>query len=169
MLVQAKRWEFYPEAPAAFLHAGATHPILMQVLYNRGLREPDQINAFLKGEDAVQENPYRLRDVNKAVPRILRAIEKKEGVCVYGDFDADGVTATAVMVTALKRAGARVGAYIPDRVDEGYGLNVGALERVAKQASLLITVDCGIRSVAEVNAARKLGMDVIVTDHHSIG
>ncbi|MCB0161332.1 MAG: single-stranded-DNA-specific exonuclease RecJ, partial [Caldilineaceae bacterium] len=97
------------------------------------------------------------------------AIETGEIICVYGDFDADGVTATALLVNALQAAGARVGSYIPDRVDEGYGLNLDAITRIARQATVLVTVDCGIRSVAEVRHARDLGLDVIVTDHHSVG
>ncbi|MCB0185817.1 MAG: single-stranded-DNA-specific exonuclease RecJ, partial [Caldilineaceae bacterium] len=87
----------------------------------------------------------------------------------YGDFDADGVTATALLVSALQAAGGRVGPYIPDRVDEGYGLNLEAIERIAQQATLLVTVDCGMRSVAEVALAKTLGLDVIITDHHSVG
>lgn len=169
MLAQTKRWEYYPAAPLDFVQDSPEHPVLMQILYNRGIREREQIGAFLDGADAVQENPFRLKDMHLAVPRILRAIEKGEPICVYGDFDADGITATALLVSALQRAGAQVGGYIPDRVDEGYGLNVEAIERISQEAGLLITVDCGIRSIEEVSAARRLGMDVIVTDHHSVG
>ena len=169
MLAQAKRWEMYPAAPTDFLEDSPEHPVLMQILYNRGIREPEQIDRFLDGADAVQENPFRLKDMAVAVQRILQAIAQKETICVYGDFDADGITATALLVSALQRAGAEVGGYIPDRVDEGYGLNVEAIERISQQAGLLVTVDCGIRSVEEVAAARRMGMDVIITDHHSIG
>ena len=119
--------------------------------------------------DAVRENPYKLKDMVPAVNRILQAIKQEEVICVYGDFDADGVSSTALLVTALQLAGGRVGPYIPDRVDEGYGLNMDALTRVAQKAQLMITVDCGIRSVAEVRHAMQHGMDVIVTDHHSVG
>ena len=169
MLEQSKRWEQYPAAPINFLQDSPEHPILLQILYNRGIREPEQIASFLDGADAVQENPFRLKDMYRAVQRIVTAIDKKETICVYGDFDADGVTATALLVSALQRAGAQVGGYIPDRVDEGYGLNVEAIERISQQATLLVTVDCGIRSLEEVAVARRLGMDVIVTDHHSVG
>ena len=165
-----KRWNFYPPAPENFLKSGHEHPALLQVLYNRGLRDGAAVASFLQGEDAVQENPFRLTDMSVAVERIVRAIERREVICVYGDFDADGVTATVLMTTALQRAGARVGAYIPSRVDEGYGLNVEALRTIAdKGADLLVTVDCGIRSVAEVAEAVNLGMEVVLTDHHSIG
>ncbi len=165
----AKKWEFHTPAPPAFLDSVPEHPLLVQVLYNRGLRTRDEVVAFLSPTDAVKENPYRLRDMVEAVTRLVRAIEKGETICVYGDFDADGVSATALLVSALQMAGGRVGPYIPDRVDEGYGLNLEAVERIATQARLMVTVDCGIRSVAEVQRAVELGMDVIVTDHHTVG
>ncbi len=169
-MLQSKRWERYEPAPANFIDGGGEHPILMQILYNRGVREIGEVAAFLNGEDAVVENPFRLRDMEVAVVRIVRAIEKHEVICVYGDFDADGVTATTLLVEALQAAGGRVGAYIPDRVDEGYGLNIESIkERIAGKAKLLVTVDCGIRSLAEVAAAVEMGVDVIVTDHHSVG
>ena len=165
-----KHWIHYPPAPESFLESNHAHPALLQVLYNRGLRDGDAVASFLQVEDAVQENPFRLTDMSAAVARIVRAIEAGEVICVYGDFDADGVTATVLTATALQRAGALVGAYIPNRVDEGYGLNVEALKSIAaKGADLLVTVDCGIRSVAEVAHAAELGMDVILTDHHTIG
>lgn len=165
----AKKWEFHTPAPPTFLDSVPEHPLLVQVLYNRGLRTRDEVVAFLSPTDAVKENPYRLRDMAEAVTRLVRAIEKGETICVYGDFDADGVSATALLVSALQVAGGRVGPYIPDRVDEGYGLNLEAVERIATQARLMVTVDCGIRSVAEVQRAVDLGMDVIVTDHHTVG
>lgn len=165
-----KHWNFHPPAPESFLANSHEHPALLQVLYNRGLRDGAAVTSFLQGEDAVQENPFRLTDMSAAVSRVARAIETREVICVYGDFDADGVTATALLTTALQRAGALVGAYIPNRVDEGYGLNVEALRSIAaKGADLLVTVDCGIRSVLEVAEAAELGMDVVLTDHHTIG
>ncbi|MBV7329513.1 single-stranded-DNA-specific exonuclease RecJ [Chloroflexi bacterium TSY] len=167
--MQAKNWSIYPAAPQEFLDAIPEHPVLVQVLYNRGMRSADEVKTFLVSNDAVRENPYRLRDMAPAVARILKAIEQKETICVYGDFDADGVTATALLTSALQAAGGRVGPYIPDRVDEGYGLNLDAVERIAAKALLMVTVDCGIRSVAEVAHAVQFGMDVIVTDHHSVG
>lgn len=170
MSAATKHWKRYPRAPQEFLASGHEHPLLLQVLYNRGLQDSTAIQSFLKGEDAVRENPFRLTDMTIAVTRVVQAIEKGEVICVYGDFDADGVTSTVLLTTALQRAGARVGPYIPNRVDEGYGLNVEALRAIAgKGATLLVTVDCGIRSVMEVEEAISLGMDVILTDHHSIG
>ncbi|MEZ4735480.1 MAG: single-stranded-DNA-specific exonuclease RecJ [Caldilineaceae bacterium] len=166
---QAKNWVIQPTAPQAFLESVPEHPLLVQVLYNRGLNTAAEIHAFLRGVDAVQENPYKLRDMTPAVARIVDAIDRSETICVYGDFDADGVTATALLVSALQMAGGRVGPYIPDRVDEGYGLNLDAIERIAQQATLMITVDCGMRSLREVAYAVQLGLDVIITDHHSVG
>ncbi len=170
MKSQTKHWKLYPPAPRLHLDAGPEHPVLAQVLYNRGVRVQADMAAFLAGNHAVKENPYRLKGMVEAVQRLLQAIDSRQTICVYGDFDADGVTATALLVTALQTAGARVGPYIPHRVDEGYGLNLEAIETIAaKGAKVIITVDCGIRSVAEVARAVELGLDVIVTDHHSIG
>ncbi|MBX2997584.1 MAG: single-stranded-DNA-specific exonuclease RecJ [Caldilineaceae bacterium] len=168
--MQSKRWQHHPIAPKEFIEGCAEHPVLLQIVYNRGVWDAAAVAGFLNGEDALLENPYRLKDMDAAVARIMRAIEKKEVICVYGDFDADGVTATTLLVEALQAAGGRVGAYIPDRVDEGYGLNISSIEeRIAGKAKLLITVDCGIRSLAEIAAAVKMGIDVIITDHHSVG
>lgn len=168
-LHQTKNWVIHPPAPPSFLDNTPEHRLLVQVLYNRGVTTPEAVRAFLTHDDAVQENPYKLKDMAEAVTRIVRAIERSETICVYGDFDADGVTSTALLVTALQAAGGRVGPYIPDRVDEGYGLNLEAIERIAQQAKLIVTVDCGMRSVAEVQLANQLGIDVIITDHHSVG
>ncbi|MCB0107156.1 MAG: single-stranded-DNA-specific exonuclease RecJ [Caldilineaceae bacterium] len=166
---QRKNWIIHPTAPDHFLESVAEHRLLAQVLYNRGLQTSSEVKTFLTLDDAVQENPYKLIDMTPAVTRIIKAIEQGQVICVYGDFDADGVTSTALLVSALQAAGARVGPYIPDRVDEGYGLNLDAIERIAQQAQLLVTVDCGMRSIGEVDHARALGMDVIITDHHSVG
>jgi single-stranded-DNA-specific exonuclease len=166
---QTKNWHILEKAPPEFLKSLPEPPLLLQILYNRGLREPQQIDRFLDPSQAVAENPYRLKDMTPAVTRIVQAIRSDETICVYGDFDADGVSATALLVTALQAAGARVGPYIPDRVDEGYGLNPEAIETIAEKASLMITVDCGIRSLDEAALARRLGLDLIITDHHSVG
>jgi single-stranded-DNA-specific exonuclease len=163
------KWVVAPPAPAAFLQSVPIHPLLAQVLYNRGLHTAGEVNAFLAGEDAVAVNPYRLADMAPAVQRVVRAIRSGETICVYGDFDVDGVSSTALLVMALQAAGGRAGPYIPDRVDEGYGLNMDAITRIAEKATLLVTVDCGIRSIEEVMHARRLGMDVIITDHHTVG
>ncbi len=169
MPLRRARWAIKPAAPDAFLRAVPEHPLLAQVLYNRGIDTAPAVRAFLDGAHATVENPYKLRDMVPAVQRILKALQRHETICVYGDFDVDGVTSTSLLVTALQAAGGRVGPYIPDRVDEGYGLNSEAIVRIAGQAKLLITVDCGIRSISEVACAVEHDLDVIVTDHHSVG
>jgi single-stranded-DNA-specific exonuclease len=168
MLLQPK-WHVAPPAPSSFLQSIPEHPLLAQVLFNRGLTTPAEVSAFLNGADAAAVNPYKLKDMAPAVQRILAAIKRGETICVYGDFDVDGVSSTALLAMALQLAGGAVGPYIPDRVDEGYGLNTDAITRIAAKAKLLVTVDCGIRSIEEVAHARALGMDVIVTDHHTVG
>ncbi len=166
---QSKNWVIHPTAPASFFDSVSEHWLLAQVLYNRGLQSREEVNAFLTIDDAIRENPYKFADMTAAVTRIVKAIETGETICVYGDFDADGVTATTLLVSALQAVGGRVGPYIPDRVDEGYGLNLDAIERIAQQAQLIVTVDCGMRSIVEVERAHQLGIDVIITDHHSVG
>ena len=170
MPLQAKRWEVYPPLPDSF-RARFPHlsPLVLQILYNRGITDPAEVETFLGGRLAL-DNPFRLKGMNEAVTRIRRAIQRNEPMAVYGDFDADGVTATVLLVQTLEALGARVQPYIPHRVDEGYGLHTEALTKLAHQGvRLVITVDCGIRSVDEITQARRLGLDVIVTDHHSVG
>jgi single-stranded-DNA-specific exonuclease len=141
----------------------------VQVLYNRGIVAPDAVVAFLEAKDDVA-NPFALPGMSAAVSRIRRALRRGERIAVYGDFDADGVTATALLVETLEALGGRVQPYIPHRVDEGYGLNEEALVALARErVSLVVTVDCGIRAFDEIAAANRLGLDVVVTDHHSLG
>jgi single-stranded-DNA-specific exonuclease len=165
-----KRWNIKlpvpPDFRARFPHL---HPLLVQILHNRGVIDPDDVDAFLTGRVRV-DDPLRLSGMAVAVERIRRAVRESEPVAVYGDFDADGVTSTVLLVQALRALGLRVSPYIPHRVNEGYGLNFGSMDKVAAWgARLVITVDCGVRSLEEVAYAQGLGMDVIVTDHHSIG
>jgi single-stranded-DNA-specific exonuclease len=167
---QSKRWIVHPAAPAGhFARLSHVAPLIVQLLWNRGIDDPARVEAFLKGETRL-DDPFRIKGMNEAVTRIRRAIRLGERIAVYGDFDADGVTATALLVQTLSALGAFVRPYIPHRVDEGYGLNNNALAELARDGhQLVITVDCGIRSVDEVAFANRLGLDVIVTDHHSIG
>jgi single-stranded-DNA-specific exonuclease len=168
----SKQWTIAPPAPADFIRQCSTHrisPVLGQVLWNRGFDSPDAASRFLyvRGE---AQNPFDLTDMSAAVLRIRQAIKKQEPIVVYGDFDADGVTATTVMVSGLQALGARVEPYIPNRVEEGYGLNSPALIDLAKKGvRLVITVDCGIRSAPEVRDGIAAGLDIVVTDHHSLG
>lgn len=167
-------WQVAPKVPIHVQQQlGHIHPVMLQVLYNRGIIKPGEIQAFLEGHYLDSTDPFLLPDMDKAVARIEKAIDKEETIIVYGDFDADGVTSTVLLTQALRGLGVDrnlIRPYIPDRVDEGYGLNVDALtELKTKGADLVITVDCGIRSVFEVAHANNIGLDMIITDHHSLG
>ncbi len=145
------------------------HPLVAQILHGRGLSSPATARSWLNGPGA-RVDPFTMTGMQAAVERIRAAIRAGQDIVVYGDFDADGVTATALLLQTLKSLGARVQAYIPDREREGYGLNGPALATLAQAgARLVITVDCGIRAVDEVAAGRAAGLDFIITDHHSIG
>ncbi len=168
-LSQAMQWRIATPAPQQFIErASDLHPVVAQVLYNRGLAAPEEIAAFFSDTGA-SENPFLLRDMDVAVTLIRRIVLAGGLIAVYGDYDVDGVTATAILAQTLNALGAEVCPYIPDREEEGYGLNPEALRTLAEAGvQLLITVDCGIRSLDEVALARSLGMAVIVTDHHHI-
>jgi single-stranded-DNA-specific exonuclease len=165
-----KRWQVAPPAPPSYLSQfPQLHPVVVHVLYNRGIGDPGAVAHFLE-EEADTANPFALQGMSAAVTRIRQALRGGERMAVYGDFDADGVTATALLVDTLQALGGGVQPYIPHRVDEGYGLNRGALNELARNGiSLVITVDCGIRALDEVSHAHGLGLDVIITDHHSVG
>ena len=173
--LRAKRWLIKPAISAEFQNSlSGIHPVLTQVLFNRGMTEPAQIQSFLECRYAESDDPFLMTDMDLAVERIAHAIDKDQNIVVYGDFDADGVTSTVLLTEALRGLGMRrsqARPYIPDRVDEGYGLNKDALTKIKEEfeADLVITVDCGIRSVEEVAHANAIGLDLIVTDHHSIG
>ncbi|MBI4757874.1 MAG: single-stranded-DNA-specific exonuclease RecJ [Chloroflexi bacterium] len=166
-----RRWQLLPRAPAEHFQRFQHLPgFVAQILHNRGICDPQVANDFLSGPEALSfGDPLELKDVDKAVSRLLQALDRQEIIAVYGDFDVDGITAVALLTLALRQLGATVIPYIPHRVDEGYGLNTQALENLrAEGASLVVTVDCGIGSPAEVAHANRLGMDVIVTDHHHV-
>ncbi|RME48049.1 MAG: single-stranded-DNA-specific exonuclease RecJ, partial [Caldilineae bacterium] len=162
------RWEIFPRAPETHLAQFPNIPrLVIQLLYNRGIYRPNEVHAFLEGEET--HDPYLLKDVPEAVAHLLSAIQNNAPIVVYGDYDADGVTATVLMVQALQGLGANVRPYIPDRFDEGYGLNKEAIAALAKKgAALIVTVDCGIRSVEEVAYGNRLGLQFIITDHHHV-
>ncbi len=174
-VIRQKKWHIAPKAPQnVFADLANYNPIVAQLLYNRGIHAKADADAFTKGVYLPSANPFLLKDMDIAVERIQKAIEDDERIIVYGDFDADGVTSTVLLVQALRKLGVspqNAQPYIPDRVDEGYGLNMDALHKLKheKEAQLVITVDCGIRSVAEVAYANEIGLDMIVTDHHSLG
>ncbi len=167
----AKRWIISPPLTEAAQAALADYPpLIAQLLFNRGYATADAARAFLAGELAQTDDPLRMLGLPETVDRLRRAIEKQERVIIYGDYDSDGVTATALLVQVLTALGARVTAYIPHREDEGYGLNHEALKTLKEQgADLVVTVDRGIRSVAEAETARAINLDLIITDHHTPG
>jgi single-stranded-DNA-specific exonuclease len=172
--LRPNRWQVAPPVPDAVRHGlDQAHPILAQLLYNRGITDAAHVQAFLDGRYLESTDPFLLPDMETAVARIARAIADDELIVVYGDFDADGVTATVLLTQALRGLGLerrQVRPYIPDRVDEGYGLNAEALTSLREMdAGLVISVDCGIRSIKEVEHARAIGLDMIITDHHSLG
>ncbi len=170
-----KRWNIAPKAsPDHLANYRGMSPIVAQLLYNRGLTDPNDAYQFLYADDLSVGSLLSLKgkrvSIDRALARIRQAIRANEPIIIYGDFDADGVTSTTLLVETLKALGAKVAAYIPKRVDEGYGVNNDALLKIARWGvKLVITVDCGIRSVEEVEEGKALGLDIIVTDHHSLG
>ena len=144
--------------------------LLATILVNRGITEEEKIEKFLNPKRSDFYNPYGMPDMNIAVERIMKAIENKEKTIIYGDYDVDGITSVTVLKSFLEERGLHVGVYIPNRLEEGYGLNKKAVEYIADQKySLMITVDCGISAVEEVEYANQLGIETIVTDHHEPG
>jgi single-stranded-DNA-specific exonuclease len=169
MPVITKRWEVALPLPSeANQELSGYPPILRQILYNRGFRTHEQARLYLEAQTPPGCQPNNLLNLPKALDRIIYAINHHEKIVVYGDYDADGVTATALLGLALKTLDADVKEYIPNRFDEGYGLNLDAIRMLAEEGTnLLITVDCGIRSLDEADYANSVGMDLIITDHHN--
>ena len=144
--------------------------LLATILVNRGIIEEKQIEKFLKPKRSDFYEPYKMPDMNIAVDRIIKAIENKEKTIIYGDYDVDGITSVTVLKSFLEERGLVVAEYIPNRLQEGYGLNKAAVEEIAKQGyTLMITVDCGISAIEEVKYANELGLETIITDHHEPG
>jgi single-stranded-DNA-specific exonuclease len=164
-----KRWLVAPPVPPERLRQyRGVGPVVAQVLFNRGFEDPQEAYRFLYVKEDTGD-PFRMKGMNQAVARLRQAIHRNEPIVVYGDFDADGVTSTVLLVQVLKSLDASVKPYIPHRADEGYGLNSHALSKLAKAGvKVVITVDCGIRSVDEVGWQGRR-VDIIVTDHHSLG
>jgi len=159
-------WRILPRVPLRTDLPGI-HPLIVQLLYNRGITEPAQFEAFLNVDRRLEADPFLLPDMHRAVQRTYQALFRGERIAVYGDFDADGITATAILTQGLSALGGRVIPFIPHRFRDGYGLQLAPLERLGKAGvSLIITADTGISAFEEVARCRKLGMDVIVTDHH---
>jgi single-stranded-DNA-specific exonuclease len=167
-MTHTKRWTISPRiTPQASEALNAFPPILRQILFNRGMGTDAEARAFLRAQPNFNSDPFQLTGMQIAVDRIQYALAHAEPIAIYGDYDVDGVTATALMVEALQKLGADVRGYIPNRFDEGYGLNTDALDSLkADGVKLVITVDCGIRSPNEALHARTIGLDLIISDHH---
>jgi len=164
------KWKVSPAAPAEHLSKYPHIPqLLAQLLYNRGVTDPENAEVFLAADERLQNDPHLLPDMDKAVARIMRAVSGRETIAVFGDFDADGVTSAALLVQGIERLGGKVIPYIPHRVEEGHGLNSKALQGLRQRGvRLVVTVDCGITANAEAREALQLGLDLVITDHHEV-
>ncbi len=159
-------WKLLPEA-AKPLEIRGVDALIARILYNRGVTSASQADIFLKADKRLCIDPFSLPDMHQAVSRVYKALLSGEKIAVYGDFDADGITATALLVQGLSELGGDVIPYIPHRLYEGYGLKVSALEKLRKQGvTLVITVDTGITAFAEIEKSHKMGLEILVTDHH---
>lgn len=166
-----KRWQIAHRAPKDFLKKFPEYsPLVLQLLWNRRLTSQTQIDEFFNPDYQTDlHDPFLFSDMEKAVERILKAAENKEKVAVFGDYDADGVTATVLLVELFQKLGISGQVYIPDRRKEGYGLNKEAVLWLAgKGVSLIVTCDCGVSNFEEVELAKQRGIDMVITDHHHI-
>lgn len=163
-----KNKAFSKEEIEAFSASCGISPAMAVILMNRGIKTEKAVSSYLRKSLEDIHNPFMLDDMEEASERILSALDKKEKIVIYGDYDVDGITATSVVYEFLKSQGADVSYYIPDRFSEGYGINVLAINKIARNgAKLMITVDCGITAVGEVEFAKTQGLDIIITDHHT--
>jgi single-stranded-DNA-specific exonuclease len=167
-MMHNKRWVVAPPVtPQADEALAKFPPILKQIVFNRGFASDAEARAFLRAEPNSNTDPFQMIGMRATVDRICYALQHNEPIAIYGDYDVDGVTATALLVQALGALGADVRGYIPNRFDEGYGLNKEALDSLkADGVKLVITVDCGIRSPDEALHAQTIGLDLIISDHH---
>ncbi len=169
-MTMAKRWRFHShdaERIAALEKRASVSPVVAQLLLCRGVESAEAVKSFLAAKMSGLRDPQSLPDVPKAVECIGQAIADKKRIIVYGDYDADGMTGAAILVRCLRLLDADVGYHVPNRLEEGYGLNDEALRKLADHgASLVISVDCGIASVSQAKLAESLGLQLVITDHH---
>ncbi|MDQ2087037.1 single-stranded-DNA-specific exonuclease RecJ [Herbivorax sp. ANBcel31] len=155
--------------PIELIEACGEDNLIARIFYNRGYKNPDTVKIMLNDEYYSPTLPEEFPDMDRAVKRLLKAIDSKELICIYGDYDVDGVTSTVTLVECLKNYTESVIYHVPDRFTEGYGMNEEVIKNLHKKGvSLIITCDCGISNINEINLAKELKMDVILTDHHSI-
>ncbi len=171
--VMAKRWRIHPHDPAritALERAAAIPSVVAQLLLCRGIHDPRVARDFLEARLSTLRPPEDLPGVNDAAERIGAAISGGRKIVIYGDYDVDGMSGTALLYLCLKLLSADVSYYVPNRIEEGYGLNAEALRTLAgRGAQLILTVDCGVASCHEAQVARELGLELVITDHHQIG
>ena len=169
----SKKWQIYQVNEDEIKELQEKYKInklLATILSNRGIIEEEQIKKFLQPKRSDFYDPYKMPDMEITVNRIIKAIENQEKTIIYGDYDVDGITSVTVLKSFLEERGLHVGVYIPNRLDEGYGLNKKAVEKIAKEGyTLMITVDCGISAIEEVKYANELGIETLITDHHEPG
>jgi single-stranded-DNA-specific exonuclease len=169
---KGRRWLFPSDQTVSedLLAAVGNNQLIAKLLHRRGIISGVAAKSFLDPQSYVPTSPMELPDVARAIVRITQAIELKEHITIYGDYDVDGITGTSLLLTVLKELGAAVDFYIPNRVDEGYGLNLKAVSIIAskRRTKLIISCDCGVSNFAEINFARSLGVDTIVLDHHTM-
>lgn len=168
------KWEVIKPADPDLVDKIATQlnlpPQVARILINRGIETPDAARLFFKGKTADLYDPFLMADMEAAVDRVIQALRKQENIIIHGDYDVDGITAVSMLYLFLRDLGGQVSYYIPDRQAEGYGLSLSGIEESQRRKiSLIISVDCGITSVTEVELARKLGIDTIISDHHEPG
>ena len=168
-----KKWEYYnidDHLVTEFTTKLGVSQILAKVLINRGITTKEDAKVFLEPTRYDFSDPFLMPDMGKAVDRIIKAINNNEKVVVYGDYDVDGITSTTVLKKFLKERGLNIGVYIPNRLDEGYGLNKEAIKKITEEGyTLMITVDCGISGIKEIEECNTNGIETIVTDHHEQG
>lgn len=165
-----KKWEFYDideEKVNEIVNKFNISNLLARILVSRNIVDDEKVKIFLNPTRNDFYDPFLMPDMNIAVDRIIKAIENNEKVVIYGDYDVDGITSTTVLKKFLEERGLSCGSYIPNRLEEGYGLNKEAIEEIIENKyTLMITVDCGISGIDEVEYCNKHGIDTIITDHH---
>ncbi len=168
----AKRWRLATHDPvriASLEKAAGVSPVVAQLMVARGIDDSEEARAFLDPKLTGLRDPELLPGVPQAADLLYESIRSEEAIVVYGDYDADGMTASAILLRCLRLLGAKVRSYVPHRIEEGYGLNTEAIERLAAQGTqTIVTVDCGIASLAEADRAQELGLKLIITDHHQM-
>ena len=171
-MLPTTRWKF-PDIDSKKQHILekelGVKPVISQILINRHIEDPDDAKRFLHPSLEDLHNPFLMKDVDRGVDRVIKAISTGERIVIYGDYDADGITSVVVLVKFLKSIHENITSYIPDRIKEGYGLNRDAIDRIKKdKVTLIITVDCGITDYEEVSYANSIGIDTIILDHHEV-